>query len=105
MVSMLPWDATAEDVRQVERDDARAELAEMARELDEDARGGELERGWSSCECGARSPNVHCPVCRRRLRPPGSAGEVRWMRNHGYEPTATDLRRFPDDDGQEVMEL
>lgn len=76
------------------RDERLTDLSVLRTELA--GEDGEGERGWIACECGARSPNVCCPHCRARLRPPGSAGEVRWLRNHGFTPTATDLRRFPD---------
>jgi hypothetical protein len=83
-----------------DRADARleymAERAEIAREESRPPRTG-LEPGWKRCECGTASPHPYCPACRTRLRPPGSALEVQWMRNFGYEPTPTDLRRFPDD--------
>lgn len=52
------------------------------------------EQGWSTCECGRRTPNVGCVPCGVRLRPPGSAGEIRWMRNHGFTPTLRDLNRL-----------
>lgn len=75
------------------RDEYLADRADRRRELaseDADPMGG----SW--CGCGVQTPNCYCPGCGARLRPPGSAGEIRWMRNHGYAPTADDLRRFPD---------
>lgn len=72
-------------------DDRLEILGDMKRELacvDND------EVGWQRCGCGSRTPNCHCPRCGARLRPPATIGEVRWMRNHGFEPTAQDLGRF-----------
>jgi CDGSH-type Zn-finger protein len=54
------------------------------------------EVGWLTCACGTSSPHPYCPGCSGRLRAPHTAHEARWMVNHHYEPTPTDLRRFPE---------
>lgn len=74
------------------REDGLQQLGTVERDLP--AEGVPDEQGWNTCECGRRTPNVGCVPCGVRLRPPGSAGEIRWMRNHGFAPTLRDLNRL-----------
>lgn len=93
-MSGLFIDVDAADAFNEARDDGLAELGVLDRELAHEPERLDPAHDGVRCECGLRSPNVCCPGCGARLRPPGSAGEIQWMRNHGFVPTLRDLNRL-----------